>query len=372
MKRVVQVVYNMDCGGIEKFIISMYDELLKEGINFDFIYMNDENVKSYYDDHILKNGGRIFYAGKLKVGSVITFIKNFRKIIKENGKYEALHVHSYYNCGFIAFLASCCGIKNIVTHAHSTRDNKLSNSVFRKWYRLIAKLLIKIFSNYKLACGYDAGKSLYGKSKFIIINNGIDTGKFANISDRDMNEKRHEINYSGERLIIHVGSFVEVKNHEYILKIADNLKNRGIDYKILLLGDGKLWNEIRNKITQLELNENVMLLGVKNDVEKYLSISDVFIMPSKYEGFPVSLIEAQAAGLPCVVSNHVDRAVNLNVNKVSFIDIGDTEIDEWCKAIISSPKKEKVCISLSKIKEKKMDSISNSLLLKDIYLGGKR
>lgn len=369
MKKVIQVVYNMECGGIEKFIMTMYKQMLNMGVSYDFIYMNDETNKSYYDDEIKKMGGNIYYTGKLNKKNILKFIISFRKIIKNNGPYIALHVHSFYNCGFISAIAKLFGQKNIIAHSHSTKDNKNDDSIKRRIYRVISKKLILYFSDHRLACGLEAGKALFDNSKFEVINNGISIEKFMNINEDEINRKKNELKINKEKVIIHVGNFYEVKNHSYIIDIAKELKQQNLSVKFLLLGDGALRTRIETKVKENDLTEMIVFLGLKSDVEKYLALSDIFILPSKYEGFPISLIEAQAAGLPCIVSDKIDKNTDLKINNFFSIGIKKQDIDIWCEKIIRDYKKEKIDKSIIRIKELSMDSHSSAKKLYNIYTG---
>jgi len=336
MKKVLHVVYSMDCGGIENFIMSMFEQMKTMDLTFDFIYMNEEKTKCYFDDEIRKKGGNIYYVGTLNKKNLFKFIKNIKAIIKKNGPYDALHVHSFYNCGLISLIAKISGQKNIITHSHSTKDNKNNNSILRKIYRLVSKILILLFSDKNLACGIEAGNALYLNNKFEVINNGISTQKFLDINKEEILKAKKEFNINNETIITHVGNFYDVKNHDFIIKIGERLKKTNENFKILLLGDGSLKADIMKKVKANNLQNEILFLGLRNDVQKFLLLSDVFILPSKYEGFPVSLIEAQAAGLHCIVSNKLDKKVNLNINSFDFISINSDEknIDNWCSKIL--------------------------------------
>ncbi len=369
MHKVLQVVSNMDCGGIENFIINMYDQAVKQDIQFDFIYLNSEKKEYFFDKHIKENGGKIFTVGSLKIKNFFIIVRKIKKIIKENGPYEALHIHTFYSCGIVALMARIAGAKKIITHSHTTKDNKAKNGIFRKAYRLISKILIMLFSDYKVACGKEAGKALYLNNNFKVINNGIPIEKFNDIfEDELVNEKNFLSLSENEKVIIHVGNFFDVKNHEYIIKIAEDLKKRKNKFKILLLGDGELKENIRLKVNEKNLQDNVIFVGLVDNVYKYLLLSDVFILPSKYEGFPVSLIEAQAAGLSCVVSNVIDPKVNLEINDFFFININNEDVKLWSDTIEKCSKKRSLEYSLKKICELKMDSKSSVDELFNIYL----
>lgn len=305
MIKILQVVPRMNVGGLENFIMNMYRELNKQDVQFDFICFNEENEKCDFDDEIKSLGGTIYHLGMINYKHLYRFYKKFKKVIKENGPYQALHVHSFYNCGIISLFAKLADQKNIITHSHTTVDNigeKEKNKLFRKIYVKICKHLIKKYASQKLACGEDAGKALYDKDNFIVVNNGIKTDKFLNITQQDKDNLKGELKnkydfpLNKEDLIItHAGHFVDVKNHEFIIKIAKRLKDKNIKFKMVLLGKGELEKKTQELINNNELNAHVRMVGLRNDVEKFLLISDVFILPSKYEGYPVSLIEAQCA-----------------------------------------------------------------------------
>ena len=235
--------------------------------------------------------------------------------------YKVVHSHVFYNSGFIAFLSKIFGVKKVIVHSHSTRDNKNINSFFRKIYRFSSKFLIKKFADKKLACGELAGKYLYGKSDFKIINNGIDSNRFINFNPLIVDKIKKQYNIKSNDMVIgHIGRLTEVKNHDFILKLASSLTRENDNIKFLLIGDGELKDSIEKKIKDEKI-KNIVMVGNVFDIPEYLQCMSLIIMPSLYEGFPVTLVESQMSGLPFIASTNISKEVDLKVSNNVFLDL---------------------------------------------------
>ena len=183
------------------------------------------------------------------------------------------------------------------------------------------KILLNLFSTHKIACSLQSGKFLY-YGNFDVVNNGIDLNKFA-YSEQFRNEirKQYQIK-SNEKVIGHVGRFVDVKNHNFIIDILKKISDSNYEVKLLLVGDGPNMHDIKEKVKKYHLLDNVIFVGNVSDSYKYYSAMDLLFFPSLYEGIPLTLIEAQANGLSIVASNKIDEKVKLT-DKIVFFDLND-------------------------------------------------
>lgn len=255
-----------------------------------------------------------------------------KAVIEQNGPYCAVHSHMNVMSGLIMFSAWLSGINLRISHSHSTRFTNSFPTI------ILGKTLIKIFANKKVACGQKAGKALFGQSKFSVIPNGIDTAKYYVYDENTRSILRRKLNMKLDAFqICHVGRFVDVKNHKFILEVARELKNDNVNFQVHLLGDGELFDEIHQMANEMNLEE-VCFHGSVENVNEYLKASDLFILPSKYEGLPVTLVEAQSAGVKCLVSNGVPTEADFNLGLMEALPL---EKDIWVTRI-------KQCVSNKK------------------------
>lgn len=337
-KRILFIFNKMDKGGAETFTMNVYNNINREQFQFDFICLSKE--KGYYDNQIKKMGGNIFLINYPNRGNILEHIKQLFRIMKRE-KYAAVHCPTQFHSGLVLCVAYFAGIKIRICHSHSASDDK-KNSIIRHVYIFISRLLINIFATKKLSCGQEAGELLYGKNaRFIIINNGINVidYKFSltNIQKNRMKFLKR-LNISENTIIVgHVGRFEDVKNHKYVIKLAEYAQTHNFNIAFILLGVGSLKDEIENTIYQKQLN-NVKIMGLQSNIAEWMNFFDVLILPSKYEGFPMVILEALAAGTPCIVSNNVSKEVEIIPNMITFLDIDDINIEKWISNINSTYK----------------------------------
>lgn len=335
-KRVLQVVSALGNGGVESMLINIYKNIdnLDDKIIFDFVVHTNE--RKYIKD-IKKNGGHVYQIESMMNSGVVKYIKELKKIIKFNGPYHAVHAHILFQNGIILLAAKIAGVKIRVSHSHLTDYQRHITKLFSPFLRL----LILIFANRRLACGKEAGRFLYGFAPFFVISNAVDTNIFINATDKNK-ELRNTYALNDKTLIIgHIGRLSMQKNHHFIINLAEKMRKRGIDFCILCAGDGGFEEKIRKLISEKGLNNNVILLGARNDIPELLKSFDVFILPSLFEGLPVVLIEAQAAGVNSVVADTITIECDLGLSLIEFLSL-DEQIDVWIDRILSCNNKRKV------------------------------
>lgn len=329
--KVLQYTGAMNRAGAETLLMNVYRNIDREKYEFHFI--SHTKNKCDYDEEIVKLGGRILYIDQPNIICINSFKQNFKKILNENGPYNAIHSHMQLLNGLILKEATKNNIRNRISHAHLNGDY-CSNSFIRKIYRLKSKNLINKYSTEKLACSKLAGDYLYSGNKFKMLNNAI------NIDDFNFNNKLDymydELNLSKDiKFITHIGRFVEAKNHDFIIDVFERVVNINGKFRLLLIGQGKLLNEVKQKVKERGLERYVFFLGLRTDINKVLASTDVFFMPSILEGLPVVLVEAQAAGVPCIVSNNIPKEADLGLEIIKYLDLSESK-NKWAKAIINS------------------------------------
>ncbi len=329
MIRVLHIMGSLERAGIESFVMNLYRNIDRNKIQFDFAIYNEPTANGYADE-VKKLGGKVFVV-PTKEKSIIKCFSTIRGIVKDNA-YSVVWRHTS-SCigGMDLYAAYFGGAKTRVLHSHSSRRFGLE-----KYLHYLLRPLCRIVSTKKLACGKVAGRWMFGTTKYEIIPNGVDTGKLEfNASIRE--KYRTEFDIKDEIIIGNVGRFEKVKNHTFMIDVFKEYSNKIGNAILMLVGDGSLEEECREKVKTLGIADKVLFLGNRSDVSNLLQMMDVFFMPSRYEGFPVSLLEAQATGLSCVVSSEVSRETNVTGN-VSYMKLSEPHL-LWCKALREAAQK---------------------------------
>lgn len=329
--RVLQVVGSLRVGGAEIVALNFYKYIDRTRFNFDYLVYGDEIGK--LEDEVYRLGGRVIRIPSPKKG-YLKFIKNVRKVMQEYGPYDIVHSHPLFNSGFIVKAAYMERVPVRIAHAHSSRYNE-KKSLFKKVYIGFMRYSMRKFSTHILACSKDAGNYLYGKKWFeekgYIINNGIDAERYV-FNESIRNKIRKELQLDGKFVIGNVGRLCDVKNQDFILDVFKKIKEKHLNSKLIFVGDGTLKDYLKTKAQKLNIDNDVLFLGTRNDVNQVLQGIDVFLFPSKYEGLGMAVIEAQAAGLQCVISESIPKEVEITslVDRVS-LSVNDTK---WADQIL--------------------------------------
>lgn len=326
--RVLIVNGKMICGGVEAFIMNIYRHIDRSKIQFDFLVHYKDRF--FYDDEIEKLGGKIYRLTFRNDNNYFKYKKDLQKFFTEHKEYQIVWGHMDGLAGIYLKIAKKCGVKVTIAHSHIT-------SAEHSLKGLIKRLLrhgVRKYSDYKFACSTEAGIYLYGKrSKFELIPNAIDVDRF-DYSEGLRKKIREENGWGKDTLVVgHVGRFNEQKNHKYLIDIFYQLHKMRLNSVLCLCGDGELREEIEKKVMALGLSENVIFKGNIPNVNEYYQAFDIFVMPSLYEGLPVSGIEAQASGLKCIFADTITRETDIVHENVSFLPI-TVDPNMWADDII--------------------------------------
>jgi len=329
--------------GLETLIMNLYRNIDRRKVQFDFLVHHDKI--GMYEEEIKRLGGKIHRIPFVKKVGHFGYIEALDNFFKNNN-YDIVHSHYDQITGFILRSAKNNNVKVRIAHSHSTGN---SNNFLVNLYKKYAQSFINDTSTDRFACGKDAGNWLYGKKKdFKILNNGIDLSNF-NFDLALKNNKKKELNLESDEILIgHVGRFDEVKNHKFLLEIFNEILKIKEKSKLILIGDGILRSEIEEQIARDNLQDKVILLGVRKDVKELLNILDLVIFPSFYEGIPLTLIENQCNGLKSYISNNVSKEVDMKCNLVEFIPL-EKSPEEWAR-IISKDLKSRNNVDTERIK----------------------
>lgn len=323
--RVLQVVASLNAGGMENYIMNLYRMVDKSKVQFDFVVHHA--AVGLYEDEIQELGGKIYHFTVLDDKNVVKYISELNRFFDEHKEYQIIHGHLSSLAVFYLGVAKEYNVPWRIAHSHGAG--------FLHTLKGTAKYLLfrttKWNANVRLACSTEAGKYLYGKDTFEFVPNGIDVDRFT-FDENKRIEMRKMLGIRDEYVIGHVGRFNLQKNHEYLLRIFKEVQQKTPNIKLLLLGEGELFSKIQNLAEDLEIKDKIIFAGVHKDVENYYQAMDAFVLPSLFEGLPVTGIEAQYSGLPCFFSDEVTREVKI-CSDTKFLKIGNENLGLWVDAI---------------------------------------
>lgn len=329
LKKILIISGNLYVGGAEKVARDIALLADREKYSFDYLVYGD--TVGAYEAPLEAVGCRIFHLPQPKEG----FFRHFRdlqKLMKAEG-YYAVHGHTMFSCGWAMLAAKICGVPVRVCHSHSALAD--GNGFVKSVYEQLMRLLILTCATDLVACGVKAGRRLYGERAFEsrgqLILNGIDVAAFGYDPEK-RNAIRKSLHAENCRIIGHVGHLAGVKNQKFLLEMMPALLERCPRSLLLLLGEGDDRPMLEEKIREMGLQDRVILTGNVSNVADYLSAMDVFVFPSLYEGLPLSILEVQANGLPCVISDTVPEDVFLTdlIHPLSLSAPQEDWVDKIC------------------------------------------
>lgn len=326
--RILQVFASLDRGGAESMIMTLYRNIDRNKIQFDFV--TNESDKSYdFEEEILSLGGNIFSLPRFNILNILSYIKAWRKLLINHKEWKIIHAHHTSPAFIYLMIAKSMGIITI-SHSHISGGNSIKSGL-----KLISRFPLRYISDYLFACSKDAAQWMFGEKyggKAKVINNSIDTYLF--LYNKEVRSKtKNKLNIEDKFVIGHVGRFQSQKNHLFLIDIFYEIKKMKFNSTLLLVGDGQLKNQIKEKVYKLNLSDSVIFTGVRSDIPDLLQAMDVFVFPSFFEGLGIALIEAQAAGLKCFTSANVVPSEAKVTDLLEFISL-DKSPKEWADKII--------------------------------------
>ena len=321
--RILQIVSSLSAGnGALSVVLNWHRHIDPAKVQFDYLYFIQTPVTK--EAEITRLGGRVYYV-PYPSRNLLGFLCETYRFFK-NHWYHTIHSHVTAPNFIFYPLARLFGTKNIVQHAHLNKWGETKRSALRNYLMLHA---VWPLINYKMACSQAAGKVYFGKD-FTVVNNGIDVDKFA-YNPTVRGAKRNELQVENNFVIGHVGRFSAQKNHRFLLEIFEEVLSRKPSAKLMLVGGtGPLEKEIRKRVAEKHLQDHVLFLGMREDIADLCQAFDVFVFPSLYEGLGIVAIEAQAAGLLCVLADTLPpEAFVCNYKK---LPLGNAQ--EWARAIL--------------------------------------
>lgn len=362
--RVLQVLMSTGCGGAENMIMNLYRTIDRSKVQFDFLIHTRE--QAFFDEEIKAMGGRIFCLPRFVVANYFSYCKAVDHFFDEHPEISVVHGHLGSAAGLYLNSARKHGIFAIA-HSHNTYPKQVTAK--NLMFRLLTEQTKRVADFYigcsKLAGLHRFGPKIYNGDRFTVLNNAIELERFV-YNEEVRNEARKELGIGDTFVVGHIGRFMHQKNHLYLLDIFAEIVKRKPDSLLMLVGDGELRGEIEAKIDALGIKEKVMMLGVRSDANRLWQAMDCFVFPSFHEGLPVTVVEAQAAGLPCIVSDTITDEVCLTdlVQKMTI----EGSPEAWADAVVALSGAEARRGRAEEVKAAGYDINETALWLTDFYL----
>ena len=321
MIRVLHVIGSLGWAGVEAVVMNYYRNVDRNKVQFDFITCSDKPER--YDDKILQMGGRIHRLPS-RSRHPLAYMVALRQVIKEN-RYKIVHIHqNSASMAMDGIVSKMCGVPVVIGHAHNTRCNVM-------WQHNIFKPFVNHVLTHRFACSEAAGKWIFGNRKdVVVVNNAIDSKKY-HFNQELRERKRSELGLQEKFVVGFVGRLHEQKSLFRLLEIFKDLIDVKENCQLLLIGRGNLESSLKEKCAEWGISDRVSFLGVRTDVSELMMAMDVFLMPSLFEGLPVVIVEAQASGLPCIISDYVPTP-NLT-GEVRVVQLSDDN-KKWVDALL--------------------------------------
>lgn len=331
--RILMLFTILNRGGAETMVMNYYRNIDRTKVQFDFMVHRQE--RGAYDDEIEAMGGRIYRMMPLHPLTFGKYQKQIAAFFDEHPGYKIIHGHCSESGYFVYREAHKRGIPVIIAHAHSTKALFDLKWFFRTYFKhAMRKYVTQIFTCGEESACWLAGKKL-GK-KAILQRNAIDTHKYL-YSDYTAHQKRTELQIPNNQLVIgHVGSFWKIKNQTFLIDVFQTLHQQYPNSHLFFVGEGELKQSMMQKVKDLQLDNCITFLGSRSDVPDLLKAFDVYVFPSLGEGLSVAMLEAQCAGLPCVVSDTIPREVEMS-DLISFVSLKKSP-KVWAEIILKRAK----------------------------------
>lgn len=358
---ILVVVRNLNKGGgLSEWVINTYNQLSKEK-NMKISILVEE--VSNLDDFNISNDIEIIQGISIKHS--FKYIKYWRTIKKKflNMEYDYVHFHVDNFVRFFNVLL-LRKLPNVIIHSHSSYNEQVQNNIIKKALHNIGKIIVKRGRYYYFACSELAAQWLFDDLNYIQINNGIDLKQF--LFNEIYREKyQTELDLKGKTVYGHIGRYSFQKNHERVIHIFSEICDIDSNSVLILIGQGELVGQVKELVVQLGLENNVLFLGLRTDIDKIINAFDKIIFPSRFEGFPLVLVEAQANGIPVYFSDTItNNAKLLEESKIFSLDDSNQSI---AKKIISGEILENRKEGNIILKGKKYDRLDTVKNLQEFY-----
>lgn len=330
---VLQFFSTLNNGGAENRMMDVYRCIDSKVVTFDFAVLH--SGKHFFDDEIKLKGSEKYILPDPRSG----LIKNYRALVKFFRKhpFQAVHTHVSWYGGIVLMAAKQAGVKIRIAHA---RDSVIPNrSLKEKIVCDIGKILIALSATQRIAISTEAAENIFGKravkkGAYLFVPNAIDQNKYVVLNANERNVLREKLGIPNDKKVyVTVANLRKQKNHMFLLDIAKSLKEKGDNFILYLIGEGDLRSDIEKKILDLDLTDNVVLMGSRGDVPQILCAFDGMIFPSLFEGLGGVVLESQLVGVPAIVSDAIPKVVDVGIDMVEYLSLND-DTALWADVII--------------------------------------
>jgi glycosyltransferase involved in cell wall biosynthesis len=331
--KILHIAFTMHARGTETWLMNVLRRIDKSRFQLDFLTVDGE--RGVYDPEIQALGGTLYSCPH--PDNKGAFLRGLREVLETKGPFDVVHAHPYTLSGLALMQAARAGVPVRIVHSHTDRRKaRRDKSICRRAYIGAMKKLIGRTATYGLAASKDAAVSLFGKRwdknpRWNVMHCGIDLEPFKKAKSK--REIRLELGVPQEAHVMgHVGSFHFEKNHEFLFHLFEKMATSDLKLHLVLVGDGPLKEKYQDRVKTLNLEKRVIFTGVRADIPDLLKAMDVFVFPSLFEGLGLAIVEAQAAGLPCLVADSVPQEASVVDGAVTFLPLENSE-NQWIKAI---------------------------------------
>ena len=333
MIKILQIGMTRNIGGLETYLMQQFRHLDRSRVTYDFVNITAEH-EIVFADEIRAAGSEIFGVVSRHKSPIKHYLQWLRLLWRTRGRYKAIVLNSTgLSYVFPIFAAMFFGIPIRIMHSHNAGFESNIGAA-RRLLIAFNKVLMLLSATHFFACSPEAGRWMFGNRAFTVINNAIDCRQFRYSLER-RNRKRRELGIENAFVLGHVGRFTYPKNHAFLIEVFAAIARKMPDAMLILIGDAvedrSFLDEARRKVRDYELDLRVRFLGMRTDVAELFQAMDCFLLPSRFEGLGIVAIEAQAAGLPCIVSSAVPRAAEITRELLKFLPLD--AIDAWVEAI---------------------------------------
>lgn len=350
----------MDVGGIETTVMNYYRNIDRSKLQFDFLLHCKH--KSFFEDEIEALGGKIYRVPSYHPSEQIKYRAALKRFFAEHTEYRVVHSHIGCYGVYVLRAAKRAGVPMRIAHSHTSYKFWKLNKTLP--FRALTRLGLGRQYTHVFACSPEAAEFIAPGKPYTLMSNAVNVCAFAfNLSERE--RIRAELGVKDEPIVGHVGRFHPAKNHTFLLDAFAEVLRLEPRAKLLLVGGGALLNDMKSKAERLGIAESLIFAGVRSDTPALLSAMDAFAFPSHYEGFPVSLLEAQCSGLPCVISDTIPQSATVNDNVTALSLTAPARL--WAEAIVKCLSEKRRDNSTERITAAGYDIKTNAAKLQDFY-----
>lgn len=353
--RVLEIAHGLAPGGIESFLINVFENIDRDKVEINFALACEG--KQFYEDKVISEGAKVYHTSDLNgIKNIVKHFFRLIKLLRKEGPFDVVHTNIDFFNGINLLAAFIVGVPVRISHSHNTNSahaRSVGATLPIRIYRKVMRIIINTLSTRRLGCSKAANLYMYGeKAKdTVVINNGVDFNKFKHDEEiSDLNIDKNEINF------VTVGRMCEQKNSIFIVKIMNELVKLNNNFHLYWIGKGPKEDEIKTLISEYKLESKITLLGSRKDVSNIMTKMDFMVFPSKWEGLPVTLVEAQVANLPCFISDKITEEADLGLCTVISLEKNESQ---WAKIMNSY-------IKSSNYNYKVLDDRINSFNIKNV------